>query len=95
MDKTSAAVMHLSAALDEYGHKTMTAREIIDYMETLRNDEQRRVLMRFFKTGPGEYGEGDEFLGLKVPQTREVVRAVAKDIALEEVPELLLSKWSS
>ncbi|MBP1540792.1 MAG: DNA alkylation repair protein [Prevotella sp.] len=71
----------------------MTAREIIDYMETLRNDEQRRVLMRFFKTGPGEYGEGDEFLGLKVPQTREVVRAVAKDIALEEVPELLLSKW--
>ena len=93
MDKASAAVMHLSAALDEYGHKTMTAREIIDYMETLRNDEQRRVLMRFFKTGPGEYGEGDEFLGLKVPQTREVVRAVAKDIALEEVPELLLSKW--
>ncbi len=93
MDKASAAVMHLSAALDEYGHKPMTAREIIDYMETLRNDEQRRVLMRFFKTGPGEYGEGDEFLGLKVPQTREVVRAVAKDIALEEVPELLLSKW--
>ena len=93
MDKASAAVMHLSAALDEYGHKTMTAREIIDYMETLRNDEQRRVLMRFFKTAPGEYGEGDEFLGLKVPQTREVVRAAAKDIALEEVPELLLSKW--
>ena len=71
----------------------MTAREVIAYMESLRNDEQRRVLMRFFKTGPGEYGEGDEFLGLKVPQTREVVCAVAKDIALEEVSELLLSKW--
>ncbi len=71
----------------------MKAREVIAYMESLRNNEQRRVLMRFFKTGPGEYGEGDEFLGLKVPQTREVVRAVAKDIALEEVPELLLSKW--
>jgi 3-methyladenine DNA glycosylase AlkD len=71
----------------------MTAKEIIDYMESLRNEEQRRVLMGFFKTGPGEYGEGDEFLGLKVPQTREVVKAVAKDFPLSEVPELLMSKW--
>ena len=62
-------------------------------MESLRDEEQRRVLMGFFKTGPGEYGYGDEFLGLKVPQTREVVKAVAKDIALEEVPTLLMSKW--
>ena len=52
----------------------MTAKDIISYMESLRNEEQRRVLMGFFKTGPGEYGEGDEFLGLKVPQTREVVK---------------------
>ena len=44
-------------------------------MESLRNEKQRRILMGFFKTGPGEYGEGDEFLGLKVPQTREVVKA--------------------
>ena len=43
-------------------------------MESLRNEKQRQILMRFFKTGPGEYGEGDEFLGLKVPQTREVVK---------------------
>ena len=47
----------------------MKADEVITYMESLRNDRQRRELMRFFKTGPGEYGEGDEFLGLKVPQT--------------------------
>lgn len=71
----------------------MSAKEIIDYMESLRNEEQRRVLMGFFKTEPGEYGEGDEFLGLKVPQTREVVKAVAKDFPLSEVPELLMSKW--
>ena len=62
-------------------------------MESLRNEEQRRILMGFFKTGPGEYGYGDEFLGLKVPQTREVVKAVARDITLDEVPELLMSKW--
>ena len=70
----------------------MTAREITDYMETLHNEEQRQVLQRFFKTAPGEYGEGDAFLGLKVPQTREVVRA-AKDTPLSEVPELLMSRW--
>jgi len=62
-------------------------------MESLQNEEQRRILMGFFKTGPGEYGEGDEFLGLKVPQTREVVKNVWKDFPLSEVPELLMSKW--
>ena len=71
----------------------MTAKEIIRYMESLQDDEQRQILMRFFKTGPGEYGEGDEFLGLKVPQTREVVRAVPKDFPLSEVPELLMNRW--
>lgn len=75
------------------GNKKMTAQEIIDYMESLRNDKQRRILMRFFKTAPGEYGYGDEFLGLKVPQTREVVRLAAPDFPLSEVPELLMSRW--
>ena len=70
----------------------MTAKEIISYMETLRDEKQRKILMRFFKTAPGEYGYGDEFLGIKVPRTREVVR-VAKDLALSEVPELLMSRW--
>ena len=70
-----------------------TAKEIIAHMESLHNEEQRRVLMGFFKTGPGEYGEGDEFLGLKVPQTRSVVNAVWKDLPLSEVPELLMNRW--
>ena len=85
----------------------MTAKEIIQYMESQQNEEQRRILMGFFKTGPGEYGEGDEFLGLKVPQTREVVKwALTMDHGpfldepsgeaertISEVPELLISKW--
>ncbi len=71
----------------------VTAKEIIAYMESQRNESQRRILTRFFKTGPGEYGEGDEFLGLKVPQTREVVKAAWKDIPLSEVPTLLMNRW--
>ena len=75
----------------------MTAKEIISYMESLQNEEQRRILMGFFKTGPGEYGEGDEFLGLKVPQTREVVKMALNidhgPLTIDEVPELLMSKW--
>ena len=71
----------------------MTAQEIIGYMESLRNDKQRQVLMRFFKTGPGQYGEGDEFLGLKVPQTRQIVKLCERDTPLDEVPELLRSQW--
>ena len=71
----------------------MTAKEIIAYMELLRNEEQRRVLMGFFKTAPGEYGYGDEFLGMKVPQTREVVKAAGIDFPLAEVPELLMNRW--
>ena len=68
-----------------------TAKEIIEYMESQHNEQQRQILMQFFKTAPGEYGYGDEFLGLKVPQTREIVKAA--DVSLEEIPELLMSRW--
>ena len=69
------------------------ASEVIGYMESLQDEEQRLHLMRFFKTGHGDYGEGDEFLGIKVPQTREVVKAASKDFPLSEIPTLLMSRW--
>ena len=71
----------------------MSAQQIIEYMESLRNDEQRKILMGFFKIAPGEYGFGDEFLGLKVPQTRDVVKAAVPDFPLSEVPTLLMNQW--
>ena len=71
----------------------MNAQEIIKHMESLRNDQQRKILMGFFKTAPGEYGFGDDFLGMKVPQTREVVRAAGQDFPLSEVPTLLMNRW--
>lgn len=69
------------------------AKDIIDFMVSQGNEEQREILLRFFKTGPGEYGHGDDFLGLKVPETREVAKAAAADISLDEVEQLLASRW--
>ena len=71
----------------------MKAADIIQLLELQRNEPQRQVLMRFFKTGKGQYGEGDEFLGLKVPQTRAIVKKVAADTPLSEVVLLLQSRW--
>lgn len=68
------------------------AKEIIRKMESMHDEAQRNILMRFFKTGPGQYGEGDEFLGIRVPQTRMLVREY-KSLPLGEVPQLLLSPW--
>jgi len=73
--------------------RNANAQQFIEYMESLHDDKQRKILMGFFKTGPGEYGYGDEFLGLKVPQTREVVRAAGVDFPLSEVPALLMNRW--
>lgn len=69
------------------------AGQIAERLRALRNDSQRGILMRFFKTGPGEYGEGDEFLGIKVPVTRSVVKQVDKRLPLTETEQLLLSPW--
>lgn len=69
-----------------------TANDITATMLAMRDEKQRSVLMRFFKTDKGQYGEGDEFLGLKVPQTRAVVKAI-DEIEMNEVEQLLRSPW--
>lgn len=72
---------------------TYSAVDIIDVMLHMRNDAQRNVLMRFFKTGKGEYGEGDQFLGLRVPETRSVVKEARLKLPLSEISVLLESEW--
>ncbi len=65
------------------------AEEIRSMLRTLANDEQAKILSKFFKTGPGEYGEGDLFWGIKVPQIRAIARP-CRDVPLPWLEELLI-----
>ena len=61
---------------------------------TARADaSQVEGLSRFFKTGPGQYGEGDKFLGIKVPVTREVVKACWRETGLQDLEECIASEY--
>ncbi|MBW1744377.1 MAG: DNA alkylation repair protein [Deltaproteobacteria bacterium] len=59
-------------------------------LRKLGTKERAQVSQRFFKTGPGEYGEGDIFLGIKVPELRKLAREY-QDIPLPVVRQLLKS----
>ena len=63
--------------------------------EMLANADPSQVagLMRFFKTGPGQYGEGDRFLGIKVPVTREVVRRCWRETDFEQLEACMASEY--
>ncbi len=50
-------------------------------------------LSRFFKTGPGQYGEGDKFLGIKVPVTREVVKGCWRALDFADLEECVSSEY--
>ena len=62
-------------------------------MLALANPSEVPGLSRFFKTGPGQYGEGDRFLGIKVPVTRAVVKDCWRSIGLEDLEECITSEY--
>ena len=64
----------------------MTAQDIQKRLKKLGNKERAAISQRFFKTGPGEYGEGDVFIGIRVP----VLRALVKEYADLSVAQILI-----
>jgi len=61
-------------------------------MHALADSGRAEISRRFFKTGPGEYGEGDRFLGLRVPQVRSLARQ-HRTLPIETLQECLQSPW--
>jgi 3-methyladenine DNA glycosylase AlkD len=68
----------------------MTIQKIKKRLEQIANKEKAEFLQQFFKTGPGEYGEGDVFIGVKVPDLRNVAKDF-RDMAIKDVIVLLES----
>ncbi len=70
----------------------LTAAAVKRETSALRDPERARFLQGFFRTGPGEYAEGDRLLGLTVPDQRQIARAY-RELPLGELEKLLQSPF--
>ena len=66
---------------------------LLDQMMSHADPSQVEGLMRFFKTGPGQYGYGDKFLGIKVPVTRGVVKECWQKVNFDDLEECVTSQY--
>jgi 3-methyladenine DNA glycosylase AlkD len=77
------------------GNQKEKSMSVLLYNEILAHQDPTQVegLSRFFKTGKGQYGEGDRFLGIKVPATREVVKASWKETSFDDLETCIASEY--
>ena len=71
----------------------MKTNKLYSEILTYQDPTQVEGLSRFFKTGKGQYGEGDKFLGIKVPTTRAVVKACWKETSFEDLETCIASEY--
>jgi 3-methyladenine DNA glycosylase AlkD len=69
------------------------SQEIIQCLEYLADPVKAQLLQGYFKTGKGEYGEGDVFLGIKVPEQRKIADQFWKETTLNHLTELIRSEY--
>src|SRR3989344_1076360 len=71
--------------------QTSSLKSLKQELSSLANPTQAKLLQRFFKTKAGEYGEGDIFLGIKVPEQRKIAKSCCERLKIEDLQELLNS----
>ena len=67
----------------------MIAKEVVNALKLVATEERRKVNEWFFKTGKGEYGYGDIFLGVTMPNIRRIAKKFSQEISLQELTELI------
>lgn len=70
----------------------MTRETLHQRLQEWADPERAQSALRFFKTGPGEYGEGDQFLGLNAAQIRTLAKEF-RTLAIDDVEAMLQSAW--
>jgi 3-methyladenine DNA glycosylase AlkD len=81
-----------AAASPPLSKRRPTLAAVRNRLRDLGDPSDAAFLQRFFKTGPGEYGAGDRFLGIRVPVTRKLAREF-RDLPLDDVVRLLHEPW--
>ena len=67
----------------------MISKEVVNALKLVATEERRKVNEWFFKTGKGEYGYGDIFLGVTAPEIRRIAKKFSQEISLQELTELI------